>query len=101
MPNKLTYLEIEIIGMIAEEAGEVIQACGKILRRGFNNKNPEDLDSLTNREDLVSELDDLSAVTSIALFNGIFGEHRKREDQLKSVSDKIIKKQKWMNGNEK
>ena len=44
--------------MLLEEAGEVIQICGKILRHGYDSSNPLDHTG-TNKELLEKELQDL------------------------------------------
>lgn len=47
--------------MLAEEAAEVIQVVGKILRHGYDNHHPDSPD-VTNRELLRKELVDFGAV---------------------------------------
>ena len=58
--NKLTPAQIELLAKLSEEAGEVVQAIGKILRRGFDRKNPHK-GGPTNRRHLEIELGDLHA----------------------------------------
>ena len=48
--------------MLAEEASEISQAVCKILRHGYDNYNPNDLDKKSNKELLVYELEDLLAI---------------------------------------
>ena len=55
--NGLSPAEEERIAMLMEEAGEVVQACGKILRHGFESRHPDG--GPTNRVTLESELADL------------------------------------------
>jgi hypothetical protein len=59
--NELTEAQKERLIMLAEEAGEVIQAVGKILRHGYNSCHLDN-DDISNRLDLVRELDDLNAI---------------------------------------
>lgn len=55
--NGLSPAEAERIAMLMEEAGEVVQACGKILRHGLESRHPDG--GPTNREALETELADL------------------------------------------
>lgn len=59
--NQLTPAEAERLAMLAEEAAEVIQIVGKILRHGYDSYHPETPD-VTNRDLLGQELIDLAAV---------------------------------------
>lgn len=59
--NKLTPAQAERLAMLIEEAGEVIQAAGKILRHGYSNYHP-DTPHITNRETLLREVTDFIAV---------------------------------------
>lgn len=59
MYSKLTDAEIERLSYLMEECGEVIQACSKIIRHGYESKNPDLMISMTNREDLEKEIDDV------------------------------------------
>lgn len=59
--NGLTPAEAERLAMLAEEAAEVIQVVGKILRHGYASYHPNK-PSLTNRVLLMNELADLNAV---------------------------------------
>jgi len=62
--NNLTPAEAERLALVAEEAGEVLQAVGKVLRHGYDNFNPKT--GLTNREALSQEVGDLLAVIALA-----------------------------------
>ncbi len=68
--NQLTPAEAERIAILMEECGEVIQACGKILRHGYESYNPFDTNKITNRVKLASELGDVAAAT-VAMHNDI------------------------------
>lgn len=59
-PNNLNAAQIEVLTMLAEEAGEVVQAVAKILRHGLYEKHPDG--GPTNVEHLRRELIDMSAV---------------------------------------
>jgi hypothetical protein len=59
--NGLTPAQAERLAMLAEEAAEVIQVIGKILRHGYDSSHP-DRPHITNRELLQRELTDFAAV---------------------------------------
>ncbi len=59
--NGLSPAEIERLAMLTEEAGEISQAVGKILRHGYESYHPND-PSMTNRSLLENEIADLHAV---------------------------------------
>lgn len=67
----LNPAEIERLSMLAEEAGEIVQAVGKILRHGYLSHHPdavapdEDHAPPNNRNDLEAEINDLIAVAFI------------------------------------
>lgn len=68
--NQLTPEEAERLAMLAEEAAEVIQVVGKILRHGYGSKHPDNLDGPDNRAMLRRELADLQAVTTMMTYAG-------------------------------
>lgn len=49
----------ERLEMLAEEAGEIVQSCMKILRHGYSSFNPHDPKKLSNQENLEGELKEL------------------------------------------
>lgn len=57
--NRLTEAETERLAILAEECSEVIQVIGKILRHGYESRNPTISNSETNRKLLERELGDL------------------------------------------
>lgn len=57
--NGLTEAEHERLSIMMEECGEVVGIIGKILRHGYNNHHPDDLNKVTNRELLEKELGDV------------------------------------------
>lgn len=65
--NKLTPAQAELLALLAEEAGEVVQAIGKILRHGYNSYHPEGGES--NRQALQRELGDVQAAINLLIDN--------------------------------
>lgn len=63
--NGLTSYQTELLVMLAEEAGEIVQAVTKILRHGYMSKNPDSLTGNTNRTELENELCDFLAVLDL------------------------------------
>jgi hypothetical protein len=66
--NKLTPAETERLAMLAEEAAEIIQIVGKILRHGYDSYNPNN-EKITNRDLLNQEIVDLMAVSEAMVNN--------------------------------
>lgn len=62
--NQLTPAEAERLAMLAEEAGEIVQVVGKILRHGLDSYHPND-PATTNRMLLTEEINDLYAVVGL------------------------------------
>jgi NTP pyrophosphatase (non-canonical NTP hydrolase) len=60
----LSFAEIERLALVAEEAGEVIQAVGKILRHGWNSKHPS-CPGFDNREQLAKEIGDFRGAVAL------------------------------------
>lgn len=60
--NGLTPAEAERLYMLSEEAGEIVQMVGKILRHGYESYHPNDDDQTINRVLLLSEINDLIGV---------------------------------------
>lgn len=61
--NDLSPAEAERLAMLAEEAGEIVHVIGKILRHGFDRRNPLE-DGQSNRGLLQSEIGDFQAVVA-------------------------------------
>lgn len=59
--NRLTPAEAERLAMLAEEAGEIVQVVGKILRHGYESYHPAN-PTETNRDLLANEVCDFLAV---------------------------------------
>jgi NTP pyrophosphatase (non-canonical NTP hydrolase) len=68
--NGLTAAEAERLTMLAEECAEVIQAVSKILRHGYESRNPDLENSPTNREHLDKEVLDFYSVQMMMLNAG-------------------------------
>ncbi len=58
----LTPAQAERLEMLAEEAAEVVQCCTKILRHGYDSYHPDDVDGKSNRDYLVAEVKEVTAV---------------------------------------
>ena len=54
-----------LLACLAEEAGEVVQACGKALRFGLEAGHPASI--ATNEDDIVNEINDMMAVANLLL----------------------------------
>lgn len=61
--NGLTPAEAERLAMLSEEAGEIVQAVGKILRHGYESTHPAG--GPTNREALLHEIHDIRVIISM------------------------------------
>lgn len=61
----LTAAQAERLAIIAEEAGEVVQAVTKILRHGFDSCHPNG--GPDNRSQLETELGNLAAATRMSI----------------------------------
>jgi len=57
--NALSNAEIERLALLSEEAGELVQVIGKILRHGYESYNPYQSELGSNREQLEAEIGDL------------------------------------------
>lgn len=60
--NKLTPGQAERLAALAEEAGSVVHAIGKILKHGYESYDPTDKNSPSNRERLEQKLGHLDSV---------------------------------------
>lgn len=65
MHSKLTEAQAERLQMLAEEAGEVVQACMKILRHGFDSYNPHDQQAGSNKVQLSYEIGNLKEIIDL------------------------------------
>jgi hypothetical protein len=69
--NKLTPAEAELLALLAEECGEVVQVIGKILRHGLESTHPNAAPIETNRYLLQKECGDLWAAMDLLAANGV------------------------------
>ncbi len=80
--------QVEILALLAEECGEVIQVIGKCLRHGLESHNPLDAGSPSNLELLEQELGDVLAAIDIAKAIKLVSPFRldgRREDKLQRI----------------
>lgn len=70
--NDLSPKQAELLAMLAEEAGEVVQVVGKILRHGLDSYHPDDPQT-TNAVLLRKELTDLAAICAAMSSTGMIG----------------------------
>lgn len=77
--NKLTPAEDERLSYLAEECSEVIKACMKIQRHGYEIYNPDSIIHESNREILERELGDVILALNLMYEN-------------KDISEKMIMK---------
>jgi NTP pyrophosphatase (non-canonical NTP hydrolase) len=68
--NGLTPGEAERLALLAEEAGEVVRAVGKILRHGYESFHPDKDGHLGNRRELESEIGDFAGVVDLMVDAG-------------------------------
>jgi hypothetical protein len=60
--NGLSPAEAERLAMLAEELGEALHMIGKILRHGYESRDPTQSDTINNRAMLEMEIGDVGAV---------------------------------------
>lgn len=65
----LSPAQLERLAMLAEEAGEIVQAVMKIMRHGYDQHHP-DRPAADNRAELVRELGDLRTVRRMMIRAG-------------------------------
>lgn len=90
--NGLTPAEAERLAMLAEEAGEIVLAIGKVLRHGYESRHPDCYDSngsvlpgcekATNREALRMEICDFSAVYNLCLADDLGHTYREAKEAM-------------------
>ncbi len=68
--KKLTAAQLERLTCLSEECGEVIQAVSKIIRFGFDSRNPKDPGKGTKKTGLEIELGDLLHIVDMLTDNG-------------------------------
>ncbi len=68
--NELTDAQAERLAFLSEELGEAQQAIGKILRHGYESRNPlDENDRATNRTRLQRELGDVQCAIALLCMN--------------------------------
>lgn len=89
--NELDPAEAELLALLAEESGEIIQAIGKILRHGMGSYNPLGDQTVSNQDSLEKEIGDLNAVCARMVAARLL-----RPDRIRQASDaKAVKIPKW------
>lgn len=61
----------ELLICVAEEAGEITQMVGKILRFGFDSYHPNDPDKVDSRTRLNQELSDMLVLIDLLVYENI------------------------------
>lgn len=85
--NQLSNAQAERLAILSEELGEGILAIGKILRHGYESRNPLIPMSDTNRQDLERELGDiLGAVMVMVDANDLDKDHISAQVDVKIES---------------
>lgn len=90
--NQLSPAEVERLYYLSEELAESIQAIQKVLRHGYESKNPTKPDGLTNREHLSEELG--QALLAIELL--CLGDDLDMYDMQLSATSKSKELGQWM-----
>lgn len=72
----LTKAQIERLAYLSEECGELIQAIGKVLRHGYDSKNPDAVGHLGNRFDLENEAGDVLSGIKMLIDKGDINDAR-------------------------
>lgn len=84
--NGLTPMEAELLAILSEECGEVVQIVGKILRHGLSSYHPSKPDGLDNRRMLEKELGDVRAATALLNEHYVLNEdaiRRHRDEKMR------------------
>jgi NTP pyrophosphatase (non-canonical NTP hydrolase) len=89
--NQLTPGEAERLAYLGEELGEAIQAIGKILRHGYESRDPTKQDSKTNREQLEIELRDVMTATTL-----LVARREVNQYVIMDVDSKLLEIEKWL-----
>ena len=81
----------ELVAMLSEECGEVVQVIGKIQRHGFQSFNPFEAIRMTNVDLLRKECLDILAVMTMMESEGVLLPVSRKE-----IDEIILRKKKWM-----
>lgn len=93
--NQLTPAQAEAIAILSEEAGEVVQICGKILRHGLENYHPANTRT-TNRVILCRELGDITAAGYLLVRTGILSAADTSQIQRELAWSKLDRIRPWL-----
>ena len=96
MTSHLTPAELERLAILSEELGEVQQIIGKILRHGYESKNPLEENGKTNREKLEMEIGDVMCILHIMKNDYKDIDYRAIDDHAWNKRKKINK---WLHHN--
>lgn len=66
----VSLAEEELLHLVSEECAEVVLAASKVLRHGWESRNPDDPDAGTNREELMREIGHVRAATTLLARRG-------------------------------
>jgi NTP pyrophosphatase (non-canonical NTP hydrolase) len=84
--NQVTPKEAELLAILAEECGELVQAIGKVLRHGFMSVHP--VSEETNLANLEREMGDVRAAMIMLCDEGITNKkaiHEAADEKLRKV----------------
>ena len=87
--NNLTPAQAELLAMLSEECGEIVQIVGKIQRHGYDSYHPNDTQRITNRRLLEAEISDLKAICLAMIRGGDISE------ESVNLEDILARKMKW------
>lgn len=90
--NNLTEVQLEVLGLLQEEAAELIQELSKVRRNGTDFKRHSK--DVTNIQHVGRELVDLQILIDIAAYAGLFD---KVEDLTSYTVDKKERLKTWTN----
>lgn len=91
--NGLTPAQAELLALLAEEAAEVIQVVGKILRHGYDSPHP--VSRAINRDLLAVEIGHVNAAVGMIVASGDLSEAAVAE----SIEEKVESVQKYLHHN--
>jgi hypothetical protein len=90
--HQLSPAQAERLYVLIEECGEVIQAAGKVLRHGYESRNPLDDFSPTSQAQLTIELGHLRYITGLLSLKGDIDD----DLRVEAAGQKAISIQKWL-----
>lgn len=70
--RSLTPQQVELMQMLAEEAGEIVQICMKALRHGASSYHPADQSRRSNSMNIADEVADLCTVVRQINRSGLY-----------------------------